>query len=364
MKNKQMDKDLTIKEFIKMLGWSEKKFYNNIELMCDKNVYDIDIGSFKKAGKTKEDYIGDENTYSFRKEWNDLALLLFRMYSDNPYFRANSNARKVSIDSVIEYNTKFLKAIHEDLNTYNSLEIQLHPVYTYTIIETYAMKKVKEKIELFLYSISKMPVEARAETMLELNDKLDDIIINSYISYSNIKENIEHDKGQLFINQLYGELENISLDKFVAQVLKKEMDNEFRNERKQLNNKAQKMRNNIDDFFMENEPKELVERVNEFWNKDIEDVMSSCKINILESIVRENINKAKEKVERSSDILKKINKLINYEKDHKTLKTKKRLKRLEELKEIISHSIENKTDFAIIAENLIQEINFSIINRK
>lgn len=364
MNDKIHNKDLTLKEFIKLLGWSERKFYDNIELMCQKDTYDIDIGAFKKAGKTKEEYIKDENSYDFKKEWNDIALLLFKMYSENPYFRGNRNARKVSIDSVIEYNTKFLKNIRNDLNTYNSLEVQLHPVYTYTVVETYAMRKIKEKIELFLYSISKMPIEARAETMLEFNRKIDEIIINSYVNYGEIKEEIEDEKEVLFKKQLYGELENISLDKYIAQVLKREMSAEFRKERDELNKKAQEIRDSIDNFVMSLDSKEEIEAVNKFWEQyGDDDVLKLLKEKILKKQIEENIKIAKIKVENSSNIEKKIDELIVNENKNKTLKTKKRLKRLNELKNMICQD-SNKTDFEKIAENLLQEINFSVINRK
>lgn len=55
--------DLNLKEFLEKIGWRNNKFYENIKIICSKEVYDIEDWRFRKAGEYKEHYYKDEGHY-------------------------------------------------------------------------------------------------------------------------------------------------------------------------------------------------------------------------------------------------------------------------------------------------------------
>lgn len=355
------DKDLNFKEIIEKIHWNKNKFIENIDIMCSKDVYDIDKWKFKKAGSKKEDYYKEELEYCFKKEWSDIALLLFEMFGKNPYFRKNCKITSVNLDSIIQYNQEFLDNIEEKLNIYTSLEIMLHPVYEATYTEKLVMEKVKEKLNLFFSIMSQEPIEARANMWIKLSEKIDELIIADYVLSKKAKNQLEKDKGQVFKNQLYGEYENTSLDKYLAQLLKREMDEEFRKERISINNKKIKMMKLLDRVAMELDGEEEVNRVNEMWNnskqekKRVEEMITMYK-----KIAKGKLEKAKNKVERLTNINNNIDRLIEYEQKNDGLEN---VILLNQLKEEIAE-IESNMKFEESVKELLQHINFNVLNRK
>jgi len=354
--------DLKLEEFIKVLGWNQNKFYENVRRICSEDVYNIDIGKFKKAGETKEDYYNDERNFCFKKEWSDIAILLFKMFAENPYYRANSKPTSASLDSVIEYNEKFLEAIKNEINKYNSLEIQLHPAYSSTYAETLAMKKVKEKIQLFFTLISKVPIESRANMWLELSNKIDEIIIKNYVLSKQAKEEVEKDKGELFKNQMYGEYEHISLDKYIAQLLKNEMNPTFREERLEINRKKHVWMKIFDKVSIRLDSVEEVNKVNKIWNQtNGERNKIVSKINELEIEIKKQLKDKENLVNRITDINENIDRVIE---NQKKFGDTENVKILKELKETLLKTNNSIGDFEKVIENVIQEVNFNVMNRK
>lgn len=355
------DKDLNFEEFIEKIKWNKNKFIENIDIMCSKDVYDIDKWKFKKAGSKKEDYNKEELEYCFKKEWSDIALLLFEMFGKNPYFRKNCKVTSVNLDSIIQYNQEFLDNIEEKLNIYTSLEIMLHPVYEATYTEKLVMEKVKEKLNLFFSIMSQEPVEARANMWIKLSEKIDELIITNYVLSKKAKNQLEKDKGQVFKNQLYGEYENVSLDKYLAQLLKREMDEEFRKERISINNKKIKIMKVLDRVAMELDSEEEVNNINERWNSfKQEKNRSENIITMYKEIIERKLKNAKKKVEIFTDINNNIDRLIGYEQENDGSEN---VLLLNQLKEEIAQ-IEGNMKFEESVEELLQHMNFNVLNRK
>lgn len=360
--NSNTNKDLKLEEFIKVLGWNENKFYENVKKMCSEQVYNIDIGKFKKAGETKEDYYDDERNFCFKKEWNDIAILLFKMFGENPYYRANSKATSASLDSVIKYNEKFLEAIKNDINEYNSMEIRLHSVYYSTYAENLAIKKVNEKLQLFFSLMSEVPVESRANMWIEISNKIDEAIIKNYVWSKQAKKEAETDKGELFKNQMYGEYEHISLDKYVAQVLKNEMNPQFREERLEINRKKHEWMKIFNRVAMNLDGAEEVARVNELWEKN--EGEKKKVINIKRELEQEIDSTLKEK-EKSVDDNTNINNMINVFIDNqRKCGMSENVLILEELKKVIAQKNNNTENVKNVVENIIQQVNFNVMSRK
>lgn len=359
--NQHTNTDLNLKEFLKKIGWNENKFYKNIGVMCSKDVYDIDIGNFRKAGKTKEDYFDDEKNFLFKKEWNDLAILLFKMFGESPFFRSNSKATSASLDSVVEYNNKFLKAVENEINTYNSLEIRMHPVYYSTKVETLAMEKVKEKIQLFFSIMSEVPIESRANMWLEISNRIDEVIIKNYVWSKQAKEEGEKDKGELFKTQIYGEYEHTSLDKYIAQVLKNEMNSDFTKERLDINKEIHKWKVVFDKVAMILDGEENVNNINELWEKNNGEKKKIInKKYEFETQIENQLKEKENLVNKCTDINRTIDIFIQNQID---CGHSENVDILKELKCAINKKDSNNS-FKPVIENVIQQVNFNVMNRK
>lgn len=353
-------KDLNYKEFLKLTGIDNSKLSRDIKKACDKDAYDIDIGKFKKAGESKEDYSSGERDYLFKKEWSDIASLLLKMFGENPYYKSNSKPTSASLDSVIYYNQKYFKAIENEINEYNSLEIRMNPVYYSTYTETLALKKVKEKLQLFFSLMSEIPVESRANMWLELSHSMDNIIIQNHLFSEKAKRKAQEEKGELFKNQLYGEYEYTSLDKYIAQVLKNEMDSNFREERLDINRKKHEWMKIFDRVSMVLDGEEEVNRVNGKWNEESEKKLVINKKKKLEEKIEKQLKNKEDLVNKITDINIKIDKLI---KNAENLNDKESVSILKELKETLSKKNYATDNFGEAAENVIQEINYNVMKK-
>lgn len=172
-----------------------------------------------------------------------MAYVLFKLYEENPFYRKNSRGESVNLEAVSEYNKYSLKIIEQELPKYHRQQTMLHPVFQSTIAESLILENVSNKLDVLLSVASNMPIETRVIMWTALNQAIDTTLINSYLEQMNLKGAIEKETGELYENQIYGEFEHTSLDKLIAQTLKKKMDISFRKDRDkigELYSKAQK----------------------------------------------------------------------------------------------------------------------------
>lgn len=358
---------MNFKEFIEELGWSKNKFFENIERICSKAVYDIDIGKFRKAGEEKEEYLKDEINFCFKSQWKEIAYVLFTMFAENPFYRKNSTANSVTLEDVINYNIYSLKIIEQELPDYHRRQIQLHPTYAATLIETKAMKKVSEKIRFLLSSISKMPIETRTEIWVNFDKIINYQLIQSYLSTINAKEKIEEDKGTLFKNQLFGEYEHISLDKYVAQVLKKEMEEEFVKERDRIGELHTEAQNDLDEMYIkisQDTPEEM-EAINKTYNDlGLDRLIKQTQARMMENLIKERLKEASAMIENSTSVDHTIDEIINDLENADGIDSRKQIEKLKEVKAMVSKNSKEIEKFSSIADKILCELNYNIINRK
>ncbi len=358
---------MNFNEFIALLGWSKNKFYDNIKKICSKETYDIDIGKFRKAGETKVEYDRNDNDFCFKKEWQDIVYVLFTMFADNPFYRANSSADSITLEEIIKYNKDCLKLIAGKLPDYQRRLIQLHPTYAATLIETKAMKKVSQKVQFLLSSLSKMPVEARTEIWVNFDKLINNQLIQSYLSSINTKEKIQEDKGDLFKNQLFGEYEHISLDKYVAQVLKKEMDAEFVKERDSINELYVQSDKDLDKNYMdicEDTPEEIEAIDRMYEASGLDELLQGTREKMIENLIKEKLTEASNMIENSTSVDSTIDEIINDLEKADGVNNKKQIEKLKEVKAIVSTNSKEIEKFSSIADKILCELNYNIINRK
>ncbi|RMD02324.1 hypothetical protein D9O40_06720 [Clostridium autoethanogenum] len=355
------NRDMNFKDFIKLLGWSKNKFYANIEKMCSKEVYDIDINEFRNAGKAKLDYEKDDRNFCFKKEWKDIAYVLFTMFSENPFYRKNSTVQSVNLDDIIKYNKKCLKLVADKLPDNFRRETQIHPVYISTIMETEIIENISKKIQLMFDCVSRLPIEKRVELWMNLDNEINEKIIYYYISSYIDKKDVDDSKGELFQKQLFGEYQNVSLDKYMAQVLKNEISSEFVKNRDKVIKERDDLYKMLDQIAMLLDSPEEIKAVNERWEKEIgEEKHKKMQEELLENEVKQRLDDAHKMVSINTSIDGTINKYIKMLKNDKQDETKKEfIKRLEELKEM------NKNNkFKNISDRILCELSYGIINRQ
>jgi hypothetical protein len=359
--------DLDFKEFIKLLGWSKNKFFDNIEKICSKDVYDIEIDKFRKAGTTKVDYEKDDKNFCFKEQWQDLAYVLFTLFVENPFYRKNSTAESIRLEDIVKYNIDSLKMVEQELPDYHRRQIQLHPVYAATLIETKAMKRVSEKIQFLLATISKIPIETRTEIWVNFDKIINYQLIQSYLSTIHAKDKIEEEKGELFKNQLFGEYEHISLDKYLAQVLKKEMDVEFVKERDSIGELYVESQNDLDKMYMdicEDTPDEVY-AINKMYEElELDKLIQKTQEGMIENLIKERLTEAANMIENSTSVESTIDEIIRDLEKSDGKHNKKQIEKLQGVKETISKNTKDIEKFSNIADKVLCELNYNIINRK
>ncbi|WP_297426067.1 hypothetical protein [Clostridium sp.] len=358
--------DMGFKEFIELLGWSKNKFFENIKRICSKEVYDIDIGKFRKSGETKLDYEKDDKNFCFKDGWKDLTYVLFTMFTDNPFYRKSTKANNVTLESIIKYNTDSLKMIEQELPNYQRRQIQLHPVYEATLIETKAMKNVSEKIQLLLATISKFPIETRTELWVNFDKLINYQLIQSYLSTIEAKEQFGKEKGELFKNQLFGEYEHISLDKYLAEVLKREMDDEFIKERDSIGKMYSEAQQDLDNIYMsvcEDTPEQIEVINNMYDDLGLDKLLDNFEGWKTDQFIKERLTEAANMIENNTSVDNTIDEIINELKKSNEEHSKEQIKKLQEIKGIISDNSKDIENFSNIADKILCEINYNIINR-
>lgn len=258
-------KDLTVNEFCKKCGWKRRgDYYDLVESIC--RAYDLDQDAFVKSDDSQLDYIKDDHAHRFKKEWNDLAYVLFSMYTENPYKNLNSTENSATTEDVLTYYKKYIKKIDE-LSDFHRKNVQLSNEYQATLLEITHLGLAQKKFQLLFTMAEKFPIELRSALWIDLIKLIDKLAV-SYNYYNLlVKKNIECEKVP-YNKQLVGDLECGSLDQLLAKMLKNEMDHDVLLDRESLINEYNEAVNELDEIFMANDPPEFQQLVNKFFEEN------------------------------------------------------------------------------------------------
>lgn len=363
-----MEHDISLDEFIGIIKWDKNKFYRNIKKICSN--YQLDQWKFKGAGvEKKEDLLKGDSTYVFKKEWKDLAIILFKMYEFNPYSRSNSviNSKAGAFEKLLDYNKETLKLVDSINQKALRREIQLHPTYLATIMETKAMTSVSDKISLLLGCLNNVSIETRTSFWVSIEKIMNDLIIQLHLSEVEMKETIDLEKGDLYRDLLYGECEFNSLDKFVAEVLKKEMDMEYTSKRSAYFEQYEEANIDLDEIFQniyKDTPEEQKAINDKFESLIGDDILAKVYDDFSEIYTETKIREACALVGESTTIDETLNEYISRLEQHKNEDESRSIVRLKHIKPRIKNIDDNKTKFKQVAENVLTELNAAIIDRK
>lgn len=364
--NKEEQYGLNLKEFLNEIHWGKDKFYDNLKIMENDDCYGLKRELLKKAGEIKEDYEKDDNNFLFRDRWKDLAIVLFKMFDKNPYYKSNSNANSVDIMGILDYMDYSIKLIDDKLPDFYKYSIELHPVFQYTVMERNLIKLLVGKIQNLLSIMSKYSIEQRVELFIRLNKSIDvEVIYNQLNCYEAIEE-INENRDILFKRQLYGEFQFGSLDTFIAEVLKKEIDDEFIEERINICEEKNKKRNYLNNIFDEGMTKEEKIKIDELWISLGMDEYMDMQKNILNTQeVNIKLQENKDRVLNETDINRSIDELIRNIKNSENINNKEnKLNILEEIKKDIYNNEGGDESFKDISEMVIKELKYNILKRR
>ena len=350
-----MDKDIEIKEILKLIGVGRSSFYDSfIDNVC--STYDINKSRFKKAEEKKSDIEKDDEKYCFKKEWADLALLLLERYKNNPYYRGNVRAKGVSIDKVTKYYEKYIEKINA-LPDEQKLEIQLHPVYIDTIKEIAYQKVISDKMQLLFSTLTKVPVSVRVNMLEKLEQQVDMLVIEGYYEKLTAEENIKAGKGKLLKDQVYENYD--SIDYLVAGVLKKLMDKHFKG---QYNIHEENYESNsvIVDALNRCFSPEITSQYNmieEVQNYD--DELEELIFEEVRNSVKKYLRKERKHI-KPKTLDDRIKEMINATPENDRSKKD----RMELAGEMAKDAFEEINKYKDDVENIIKETNYAITNRR
>ena len=354
---------LSLNEFLKEINWGKDKFYENLKIMESDECYGLKRELLKKAGKVKEDYEKDEKNFFFKDEWKDLAIILFKIFDKNPYYKSNSNAKSADINDIIDYMDYSIKLVDSELPDFYKYLIELQPVFQYTIMERNLLKILIEKIQKLLSIMSKCSIEQRVELLFNLNKSVNKQLVYNYYKYFEAIEEIKKNREDLFKNQLYGDFEFGSLDNFIAEVLKKETDDEFIKERINICDKKAKAKDELNSILDTGITEEEKDEIDELWNKSgLDEYMEKCKYLIIREEVKKIVMENKRRVMVETDINTDIDefiKTIENETDASDIKDKMNI-----LKNKIFSDEADYENFKDISESIFKELNCNIIKRR
>lgn len=239
MKNK-FDKDLNFTEFLSQTGYTRSSFYDRLNDMYGENgVYKIPQYKFKKIGRElgeREDIKKGDNDFLFKKEWVDLAVVLTRMYKNNPMYSKSSSYKRMNFDKFQSFNEYCLNEI-ENLNEPHKSNVKNHPIYIAMLQEKILLERVQRQMYVLFTYLSEAPIESRAFALQLLDLKISGLLIESkakeLLTYAQIKK----DSGS-FKELLYGEYKHSFIDLYIAELLNNEMDGKHAEIRKDLQDRV------------------------------------------------------------------------------------------------------------------------------
>lgn len=355
------NKDLNLNEFLKEVSISPKTFYRYMNELCA--IYGFDRWKFKVAGESKEDLYKNDNNYIFKKEWNHLAIALFKIYNINPYYTSSKNPSNISLDEIYNFNKKAIDIIDQLEPLEKKYELQLHPTYLNTITENKSLSLVQQKFSLLLRVLGTLPIESRCILWTNLDSIINDLIIQLYLKSFEIKEYIEMEKGELFKEFLYGEFEYNNIMDYLAESLKREMNSNFIERKNIFSKNYYEAESEVDNLLRE----VLKESSDGDRFDDEENIINRCHNEIIKPLLdNEKAKEVKNKIKYASEIASKSKSLTDYLEDY--IKNEKRknsvnkpiLNRLEGLQEILAE-IERESSFNEVAKKTLTELNSKIM---
>ena len=235
MKNK-FDKDLNFTEFLSQTGYTRSSFYDRLNDMYGENgVYKIPQYKFKKIGRElgeREDIKKGDNDFLFKKEWVDLAVVLTRMYKNNPMYSKSSSYKRMNFDKFQSFNEYCLSEI-ENLNDIHKNELKVHPVYGAMIMEKIMLERVQEQMNTLFRYLTDSSIEQRTIVLQRLDTSISQILLESFLVGENTKNRINHDADE-FQRFFFGDFKHAFIDLFIAELLEKELDEEFMSDKRKF----------------------------------------------------------------------------------------------------------------------------------
>ncbi|MDB8562402.1 hypothetical protein PNU51_14005 [Turicibacter sanguinis] len=236
-------KDLSLNEFLSKTGYKRSSFYDRLDDMYgEKGAYKIPQYKFKKIGRKlgeREDQKKGDNDFLFKKEWADLAVVLTRMYKNNPMYSKASSYKKMNLDKFQAFNAYCLNEI-ENLNDNHKNEVKTHPIYGAMIMEKIMLERVQEQMNVLFRYLSDSSIEQRTIVFQHLDISISQLLLECFVIGENTKSTIKHDANE-FQKFFLGDFMYTFMDLFIAELLAKEVDEEFINEKREfIENYAEK----------------------------------------------------------------------------------------------------------------------------
>lgn len=232
---KKLNKNMKLKEFLTETGYSKSSFFDKInDIFGEKGAYKIPLNSFRKGGKdfNEEDYCQGEKDFFFKKEWADLAVVLLRLFKANPMYNKNASYKKLTLESLSKYNDYCLEEI-ENLSDEHKKEIKVHPVYGAMLMEKIMLERVQKQVYILFKYIQNCPIEQRTTVWQKLDMNISQLLLDSFITGEDTKVKIKRKAGE-FEKFFIGDFEHNFIDLFIAELLEKELDEDYKNEKKKF----------------------------------------------------------------------------------------------------------------------------------
>lgn len=184
-------KDLSLNEFLSKTGYKKSSFYDRLDDMYgEKGAYKIPQYKFKKIGRKlgeREDQKKGDNDFLFKKEWADLAVVLTRMYKNNPMYSKASSYKKMNLDKFQAFNAYCLNEI-ENLNDNHKNEVKTHPIYGAMIMEKIMLERVQEQMNVLFRYLS----DSQKVVLYDFAKQLEEYRLQYGKQVSDCKETVSH----------------------------------------------------------------------------------------------------------------------------------------------------------------------------
>lgn len=293
--NKTEQKDLTLNQFVKQVGWSKRKFHRHREQIAER--YKLDLELFKKDRGRKEEPVQDDDHYLFKREWNELAVALFKMYDQSPFKGKGKDIEKLSLEKLMHFQ-KYAVSIIAEMGEGHAAELLGHPAFHSAIIESYALQDVVGKYDMLMQAIESVSMETRSMFWVYFSKQLSEMLIMLYrIDLYGKKQTEKEMVG--FEAFTFSDYKHKSLDFLIAAYLKKFLQEETPMERecfeKTYNEAVVHLDNHISD-----EEKAWIDKL---WKDDHEKIYRQFAQQSAHEQIREAIEKQLNQLKATSEYI-------------------------------------------------------------
>ncbi|MGG5769304.1 hypothetical protein [Bacillus wiedmannii] len=284
-KTSSIDKDLSLKDFLKEIGWDKRKFHYHREFIQDR--YNLNLELFKKGSNNTEKH-SDEDHYSFKKEWNELAIMLYKLYDKSPFKAKGKNIEKLDLETLLQFQNDSINLIHGLEKEYVS-ELLGHPAFHSAIVEINALDDVIKKYDLLMQGIESVSIETRAMFWIYLSESLNEMLIKLQQIDLYGKNRTKNEMAG-FESFTFSDYKHKSLDFLIASYLNKLLQKENFIERNQFKNDVQEA-NKILDRHISQKEKEWIDSK---WFDEIDSqIQKQLALLQIQQAIQEQLSKLK-----------------------------------------------------------------------